>query len=148
SALIHPGFDAYNHARSFVIPGTCRFATRGVSVAARAALLLPRRPRMFVARWIIDIRFGHKDEALRLMKKWQEEVGRKRGCERTQLRIGSIGVTESRFESETLVDSLDALEKAWAKMTTFPGHARFAQEIEPHVVSGTNRWEIYRVIQS
>ena len=102
---------------------------------------------MFAARWIIDIRFGHKEEAIKLMKRWEEDVGSKCGLERPQMRIGSIGASESRFESEVRVPSLEALEKAWAQMATNPAHARFSQELEPHVVSGSNRWEIYRVVE-
>jgi hypothetical protein len=103
---------------------------------------------MFTARWSIDIRFGHKDEALQMMKKWFDDVGAKVGFEKGSFRIhiGSIGVSESRFENDIMVPSLEALEKAWARMATLPAHQQFGKQLEPLIVSGSNKWEVYRVV--
>jgi hypothetical protein len=44
------------------------------------------------------------------------------------------------------VKDLAELQAAWDKMNSMPAHAQFAQEIEPYVVSGSNRWEVYRLL--
>jgi hypothetical protein len=103
---------------------------------------------MFVARWSVDVRFGHREEFLRLQKKWLDEVGSKAGFDKAAARVlnGSIGAAESRWEMEMKVASLDALEKHWERMKSVPYHAQFARELEPHIVSGSNRWEILRIV--
>ncbi|HEY9841572.1 MAG: hypothetical protein ACAI44_40545 [Candidatus Sericytochromatia bacterium] len=103
---------------------------------------------MFVARWSVDIRFGHKDEALVLMRKWQDEVGKQAGWEESNLRIlnGSVGVAESRLEYELQVGSLAELEQIWAKLPEIPSHRQFGKDLEPLIVSGSNHWQIFRVV--
>lgn len=103
---------------------------------------------MFVARWSIDVRFGHKDAALSLMRKWQAEVGNKTGWENANLRIlnGSIGAAESRLEFEMTVDSLAQLEQMWAKLPEIPYHKQFGKDLEPLIVSGSNHWDVFRVV--
>jgi hypothetical protein len=104
---------------------------------------------MIVARWIIDARFGHKDEVTALCRRWESEVGDPAGMRKGGGRVltGSIGAAESRFEFEYQFASLADLEKSWASLAKHPGHTKFAAELEPHIVSGTNRWEILRVIE-
>ncbi len=103
---------------------------------------------MFVARWSIDVKFGHKDEFIALQKVWQENVGNKIGWERGKYRVlnGSIGAAESRFEMEISVDSLAELETAWAKLPEIEAHKKFGKDMEPLIVSGSNNWEIFRVV--
>ena len=102
---------------------------------------------MFIARWLIDARFGHKDEAVKLCKQWQKDVGDSVGLKTTRLVTGSIGVGESRLEFEAQYETLADLEKAWSQMAKLPAHQQFGKDIEPHLVSGSNRWEILRVIE-
>lgn len=104
---------------------------------------------MFVARLNLDVRFGHKDEFIALQKKWEENVGKKVGIEKYKQRVlnGSIGALESRFEVEFEVESLADLESVFARLSEVPYHREWGKEIEPHVVSGTNRWEIFRVVK-
>jgi hypothetical protein len=100
---------------------------------------------MFIARWIIEAKFGHKEEAMSLCKRWESEVGGRVGI-KGRILTGSIGGRESRLEFESQFESLAALEKAWTEMAKLPFHKQFGKEIEPHVVSGSNRWEILRVV--
>ena len=65
----------------------------------------------------------------------------------TRILTGSIGAAESRFEFEYQFESLAELEKAWASMAKNPGHAKSAADLESHIVSRTNRWEILRVVE-
>lgn len=103
---------------------------------------------MFIARWIIEAKFGHKDDVISVCKRWQAEVGNRIGLKFNQRALsGSIGVAESRFELETQVPSLAELEKSWAEMAKLPAHKQFSKELEPHIVSGSNRWEILRLLE-
>ncbi|MCA9521319.1 MAG: hypothetical protein KC609_10115 [Myxococcales bacterium] len=101
-----------------------------------------------IARWRIEARFGQKQAALSLMKEWMKEVGSAVGFGDKALRMvtGSIGALESTIETEFQVDSLAELEAAWAKMATMPGHAAWSKKLEPHIVSGTAHWQIFRVL--
>src|SRR5262245_47430571 len=104
---------------------------------------------MFVARWMIDAKFGHKDETIAIWKKWQQEVGERVGMKRSTSRVltGSIGAAECRFEIEHQFATLADLEKAWAEMGKIPSHKQFSKELESHIVSGSNRWEILRIVE-
>ena len=102
---------------------------------------------MFVARWTIKVKFGNKDSAMSLMRQWQKDVGVKAGFKPSQMQLlsGSIG-EESVIETNTPVQSLAELEGMWAKMGKNPKHGRFSKKLKPFVVSGSNRWDILRVI--
>lgn len=103
---------------------------------------------MMVARWSIVARFGYKQELVALMKRWAEEIGPQVGYTRDKVRLvtGSIGALESTIQSEMIVNDLDELNASWDKLAKIPAHLQWSKEMEPLVVSGTNRWEIFRVI--
>jgi len=103
---------------------------------------------MMVARWSITAKFGYKQELLKLMYRWLEEIGPQVGYTKDNQRIltGSIGVPESVVQTETLVKDLAELNATWEKLASIPAHQQWGKEIEQYVVSGSNRWEIYRVL--
>jgi hypothetical protein len=103
---------------------------------------------MLIARWNIDVRFGQKNNFISAYKKWSEEVGNKVGLSKDKLRVaaGSIGVNESRFECEYNVESLEQLQRMWEDMSTMEAHQQFGKDLEPIIVSGSNRWEVFRVV--
>ena len=103
---------------------------------------------MLIARWCIDAKFGYKQNVIDLMQHWLREIGPKAGFapENARLLTGSIGAPESMIQTEHLIKDLAELNKAWAKLAKIPAHKQWSKEMEPHVVSGTNRWEIYRVL--
>ncbi|QKQ26846.1 hypothetical protein [Candidatus Reidiella endopervernicosa] len=104
---------------------------------------------MFIARWVIDVRFGKKDEFVERMKQWFEEVGEKVGLNRDRLRVvnGSIGAKESRFEFDHAVESLESLQAMWDEMATYEAHAQFGADLEPIIVPGSSHWEIFRGVE-
>ena len=103
---------------------------------------------MLIARWNIDVCFGQKSNFTSAMKKWSEEVGNKVVLSQDKLRVtsGSIGSNESRLECEYTVESLEQLEKMWEDISTMEAHQQFGKDLEPIIVSGSNRWEIFRVV--
>lgn len=103
---------------------------------------------MIVARWSIDARFGHKQEVIDSLKNWLAEIGNQIGwnADNTRLLTGSVGARESTVQSEVVLKDLSELNACWEKLGTLEAHKRWSKDLEPLVVSGTPRWEIYRVL--
>ena len=103
---------------------------------------------MMVARWSIDAKFGYKQNVLDLMQRWLREIGPQAGLTADKLRLltGSIGAREATIQSEHVVKDLAELNQVWDKLATIPAHRQWSKDLEPFVVSGSNRWEIYRLI--
>ena len=103
---------------------------------------------MMVARWSIDAKFGYKQTVVESMKKWLKDIGPLAGVDpgRTRLLTGSIGALEATVQTEHVVENLAELQGVWDKLAATPAHAAWSKELEPHVVSGTSRWEIYRLL--
>lgn len=103
---------------------------------------------MMIARWSIDAKFGHKPEVINQMKKWMSEIGSQVGwtADRVRLLNGSIGALESTIQTEIHIKDLTELNTAWDKLATIDMHKDWSRELEPHIVSGTQRWEIFRIV--
>jgi hypothetical protein len=104
---------------------------------------------MFSARWQIDAKFGHKQTVLDMMRQWERDIGSKAGIEDLQFQImtGSIGAREATIETHHQVESLARLEEFFAKIAKIDAHAKWGKDMEPHVVSGTSLWQIFRVVE-
>ena len=103
---------------------------------------------MMIARWQIDVRFGHKQAVIDSLMKWSAEIGLQIGWTEDKVRIltGSIGALESTVQIEVLVEELADLDADWNKLGAIEAHKEWSKEIEPYIVSGTPRWEILRVL--
>ena len=98
-----------------------------------------------VAQFSFDVPFGKKSELLALAQKWRsfaQELGFPKGL----VLVGSIGAPESRFVEQYRFENLAALEAVFAKLN-HPRMAEFQQAMAPLVVSGSHRWEIYRIVE-
>ncbi|HXD40428.1 MAG TPA: hypothetical protein VN649_07690 [Ramlibacter sp.] len=103
---------------------------------------------MMVARWSIDAKFGYKQNVIDMMQRWLREIGPKVGLkpDRTRLLTGSVGALEATVQSEHVIEDLAELNRTWDQLAALPEHQKWSKELEPHVVSGTSRWEIYRLL--
>ena len=103
---------------------------------------------MMIARWCINAKFGYKQNVIDLMQRWLREIGPQVGftTEKTRLLTGSIGALEATIQTEHVVEDLGELNRAWDQLASIPAHKQWSKDLEPHVVSGTSRWEIYRVL--
>ena len=103
---------------------------------------------MFVARWQIDARFGHKQDVIDLGQRWLREVGSKAGTDKMDVRVltGSIGAREATVEINHTVESLAHLERFFETIGKNAVHKQWSKELEPYVVSGSAVWTIYRVV--
>jgi hypothetical protein len=103
---------------------------------------------MMIARWSIDAKFGYKQNVVDAMKSWMREIAPQVGIteDRSRLMTGSIGALEATVQSEHVIKDLAELNSAWDKLATIPAHHQWGKDLEPYVVSGTSRWEIYRLL--
>ena len=103
---------------------------------------------MYIARWLLTAHYGHKEATVSLLRKWEADVGQRIGWRAKSIRVlsGTIGVAQSHVEFEVRVDSLNDLESAWADMNKNPYHAQYLKELEPHIVSGSNIWQVYELV--
>lgn len=103
---------------------------------------------MFIAAWSFDVQYGTRDEAIRALKEANALV-EKSGwrAKNTRLLSGSIGAPESRFILEHEFASLADLEASWQSLQSrAEDFKRMVAQMKNFIVSGTPRWEIYRVI--
>ena len=101
---------------------------------------------MLIARWQIDARFGQKQTVIDSIAQWSREIAPKIGLLKGRMLSGSIGALEATVEHNWEVESLAELEAAWAKLGAIEAHKQWSKALEPHVVSGTARWSILRVV--
>ncbi|MDA7086132.1 hypothetical protein PH586_07020 [Pseudomonas sp. SA3-5] len=103
---------------------------------------------MMIARWSIDAKFGYKQDVIDLMQRWIRDIAPQVGLSADKMRLltGSIGALEATIQTEHLINDLTELNQVWEKLATIEAHKQWSKDLEPHVVSGTNRWEIYRVL--
>src|SRR5262245_55885619 len=104
---------------------------------------------MFVASFSFDMQYGTREEALKLIKEFGNARTQQTGwkAKHTRVLAGSIGAPESRVLIEHEFASLGDLESTWDSLQQNADQFRkFVQQMKTVVVSGTPRWEIYRVI--
>ena len=103
---------------------------------------------MFVARWQIDARFGHKQAVIDLMQRWLRDIGAKAGTDKMDVKIltGSVGAREATIEVNHTIESLAELERFFETIGKNDSHKQWGKDLEPHVVSGSAVWSIYRVL--
>jgi hypothetical protein len=103
---------------------------------------------MMIARWSINAKFGYKQTAIDLLQRWISEIAPQVGLKPENMRLltGSVGALESTLQTEHLINDLGELDQAWAKLAENDAHKKWGMDLEPHIVSGTSRWEIYRLL--
>ena len=103
---------------------------------------------MIVARWNIEARFGHKQIAIDLIKKWNKDIGAQIGWTEDKVRVltGSVGALESTIQVEILLKDFSELNASWEKLLNIKANKQWGKKLEPSIVSGTSRWEVFRVV--
>lgn len=103
---------------------------------------------MYIARWHFVAKFGYKGEALSLLNQWIEQVGSQTGIDfsTTRTTSGSIGAPEGYIENEIPIESLEALDQFFDKISKVELHADWGKRMAAVVVDGSNSWDILRLI--
>lgn len=104
---------------------------------------------MFIARWHLTARFGKLDDCISVLRKWEIDVGERIGWKASSVRVltGFIGASESDIEFEGHFENLTDLEGVLGDMARNPHHREYLMQLENLLVSGTNRWTMYRQVQ-
>jgi hypothetical protein len=104
--------------------------------------------QMMLARWQFQARFGHKNEAIALLKEWNEQIGAQTDIDVSKSRIltGSVGASEALVESEIEIAGLDELQKFFDKIASISMHQDWGKQMSEVVVSGSTRWEVFRIV--
>tara|TARA_B110000238_G_C16060724_1_gene410348 strand:- start:752 stop:1063 length:312 start_codon:yes stop_codon:yes gene_type:complete len=103
---------------------------------------------MIVACWSIDAKFGHKSDLIDSLSKWQNSFGTQIGWKgKCRILTGSIGALESTVISEITLDNLSELNESWDKLAKLNEHKKWSVELEPHVVSGSMKWEVFHIVE-
>ena len=101
---------------------------------------------MLIARWSIMARYGLKQPVIDNVKWWWEKIGSDIGQTDYTIITGSIGASEALVSVDVRIKDLAELDAQWAKLSERMDHKDFADELEPLIVSGSTKWEIFRVV--
>ncbi|QCI66048.1 hypothetical protein [Phreatobacter stygius] len=103
---------------------------------------------MLIARWQIDAKFGQKQTVIDMLHRWERDIGSTAGIDKMDIKIltGSIGAREATVEVNHTVENLAQLETFFEAIGKNDAHKQWGKDLEPHVVSGSSRWNIYRVV--
>jgi len=101
---------------------------------------------MIVARWHLNARFGKKQELIDEIRKWWETIGKDIGQTDYEMLTGSVGAAESLIVVDVRCKDMAALDAQWEKLKGRRDHVEFSNRIEPLLVSGSTRWELFRLI--
>ena len=101
---------------------------------------------MMVARWQFKARFGMKQAAIDAVKEWWQTVGAGIGQTDCTIMTGSIGAEEALVTVNVRVDDLTALNEQWERLAQRDDHKQWGERFEPLIVSGSTRWEIFRIV--
>ena len=77
-----------------------------------------------------------------------EQIGAQTDIDVTRSRIltGSVGASEALVEMETEIEGLDDLQRFFDKISSISMHEDWGKKMGDVVVSGSTRWEVFRVI--
>jgi hypothetical protein len=103
---------------------------------------------MFLCQWELDIVFGKQKQALDTIKAWGEEKMRSSNFSRSsggRVYVGYIGTSAAHIVDEYVFEKLDDFEKALADMAK-PEFKKFAEAMAPLIVSGTQKWTIWKIL--
>jgi len=100
------------------------------------------------ARWCFDAKFGHKQEAIKLLQEWIQKVTEATQSTTGAMQIshGAVGTPESRIELEVELESLAELESFWGSVPS-KYHREWANRMQDRIVDGTPQWTVHHVVQ-
>lgn len=101
-----------------------------------------------IARWHIQAKFGQKQTVIDVIKEWNRSISEwtKVPLDRFRILSCSLGGSESAIEVELEVKDLAELNDVFERIGSNPEHPGFSKRLEPHMVSGSTYWTVYRVV--
>lgn len=101
---------------------------------------------MLIARWHCTANFGHKQEAVDLIKEWASQVGSQTNIDMSKMRLatGSVGASEGLIEAEFEINDLGELQSFFDKIATVQLHKEWGSRMGAVIVSGSTQWVVLR----
>jgi hypothetical protein len=88
-----------------------------------------------------------KQDVIEKMKHWWSTIGKEIGQTDYTIATASVGAPEALITVDVRVRDMAELNEQWTRLAERQDHKDFGREVEPLIVSGSTRWEIFRVIQ-
>jgi hypothetical protein len=103
---------------------------------------------MMIARWQFTAKFGRKQNAIDLIKEWNQQIGAQTNIDVSKARIvtGSVGASEGLVENEMEIKGLKDLDDFFSKIASIKMHREWGSKMGEVIVSGSTRWEVFRVV--
>ncbi len=103
---------------------------------------------MMIARWQFTAKFGRKQEAIDLIKEWNQEVGAQTNIDVSKERLvtGSVGASEGLVETEFEIENLQELDDFFSKIADVQMHKEWGRKMGEVIVSGSTQWEVYKTV--
>jgi hypothetical protein len=102
---------------------------------------------MISARWHCHARFGMKQDVIDRMKHWWSTIGKEIGQTDYTIATASVGAPEALVTVDVRVRDLSELDEQWKRLAARQDHKALGGELEPLIVSGSTRWEIFRAVE-
>lgn len=105
---------------------------------------------MYVCQWHLDVAYGRQSEAVAIMRAWGADkfaASEFRRALGSRLLAGFVGDSASHVVDEYEFESLADFEAALASMAT-PQFRKHSDALAPLVVPGSQRWVVYRVLDT
>jgi len=105
---------------------------------------------MFLCQWSLDVVYGKQKEALDVIKAWgadKMKLSRFNKSKGNRVYVGFVGDSAAHIVDEYVFESLDDFENALKDMGK-PEFQKHSQALAPCIVSGTQKWNIYRIVIS
>ncbi len=103
---------------------------------------------MVVCQWHLDVPYGQQSQALAAIRAWGREKfasSEFRRATSARLLVGFIGDSASHIIDEYVFESLADFEAALAGMSA-PQFKPLSDALAPFVVAGSQRWQVYRIL--
>jgi cyclopropane fatty-acyl-phospholipid synthase-like methyltransferase len=103
---------------------------------------------MMIARWHFQAVFGQKDEAIRLSKEWDEQIGAQTDLDMETVRMlsGSVGAREAEVQIEFQINGLGELQDFFDKIAGIKMHEDWGKRMSEVIVSGSTHWQVFRLL--
>jgi hypothetical protein len=104
---------------------------------------------VLICQWHLDIVYGKQAEAVRIMRAWGADKfasSEFRRASSARLLAGYLGASASPIVDEDTFDSLADFESALAGMSA-PQFRQHSEALAPYIVSGSQHWVVYRVLE-
>jgi hypothetical protein len=104
---------------------------------------------MIVCQWHLDLVYGKQAKALEIMKRWAKDKfvhSEFKKASGARLLVGVVGKSASHVCDEYYFNSLADFESALKGMSE-ERFRKHSNALAPYIVSGSQHWEIYRVVE-